>query len=116
MTRKRMLLLSVLLILGLIIGGCAAPAASPSGATSEEPAATEAVAEEAAPAGPFEPLVYAAENCDYGGLFKSMEAVDEQTVKFTLCYPDVAFPAKVPSRPLPSTTPTTWKPPAAAAT
>jgi len=93
MTRKRMLLLSVLLILGLVIGGCAAPA-SPSGATSEEPAATEAAAE-AAPAGPFEPMVYAAENCDYGGLFKSMEAVDEQTVKFTLCYPDVAFPAKV---------------------
>lgn len=93
MTRKRMLLLSVLLILGLVIGGCTAPA-SPSGATSEEPAATEAPAA-AAPAGPFEPMVYAAENCDYGGLFKSMEAVDEQTVKFTLCYPDVAFPAKV---------------------
>ena len=40
-------------------------------------------------------MVYAAENCDYGGLFKSMEAVDEKTVKFTLCYPDVAFPSKV---------------------
>jgi peptide/nickel transport system substrate-binding protein len=45
-------------------------------------------------AGPFEPMVMAAENCDYGGVFKSMEAVDELTVKFTLCYPDVAFPAK----------------------
>ena len=90
--RKSLFLLSVVLMLGLIVGGCAAPAAP--GAASEEPAATEAVAEEAAPAGPFEPLVYAAENCDYGGLFKSMEAVDELTVKFTLCYPDVAFPAK----------------------
>jgi ABC-type transport system substrate-binding protein len=90
--RKSLFLLSVVLMLGLIVGGCAAPAAP--GAASEQPAATEAPAEEAAPAGPFEPMVYAAENCDYGGLFKSMEAVDELTVKFTLCYPDVAFPAK----------------------
>jgi ABC-type transport system substrate-binding protein len=36
-----------------------------------------------------------APNCDYGGQFKSIEAVDEFTVKFTLCAPDVAFPAKV---------------------
>jgi peptide/nickel transport system substrate-binding protein len=90
--RKSIFLLSVVLILGLVIGGCVAPT-SP-GAAPEQPAATEAAAEEAAPAGPFEPMVYAAENCDYGGLFKSMEAVDEKTVKFTLCYPDVAFPAK----------------------
>ncbi len=89
--RKSLFLLSVVLILGLIVGGCAAPAGP--GAAPEQ-AATEAAAEEAAPAGPFEPMVYAAENCDYGGLFKSMEAVDEKTVKFTLCYPDVAFPAK----------------------
>jgi peptide/nickel transport system substrate-binding protein len=90
--RKSIFLLSVVLILGLVIGGCVAPT-SP-GAAPEQPAATEAAAEEAAPAGPFEPMVYAAENCDYGGLFKSMEAVDEKTVKFTLCYPDVAFPVQ----------------------
>ncbi len=36
-----------------------------------------------------------APNCDYGGEFKSIEAVDEKTVKFTLCYPDPAFPMKV---------------------
>lgn len=91
--RKSLFLLSVVLILGLIVGGCTAPAAP--GAAPEQAAATEAAAEEAAPAGPFEPMVYAAENCDYGGVFKSMEAVDEKTVKFSLCYPDVAFPAKV---------------------
>ena len=38
---------------------------------------------------------YAAANCDYGGELKSIEAVDDSTVKFTLCQPDVAFPSKV---------------------
>ncbi|MCO5210919.1 MAG: ABC transporter substrate-binding protein [Caldilinea sp.] len=90
MTRKLTLLLSVMLILGLVLGGCAAPAGT-TGTTAEQPEA----ATEAAPAGPFEPMVMAAENCDYGGEFKSMEAVDEKTVKFTLCYPDPAFPSKV---------------------
>jgi ABC-type transport system substrate-binding protein len=34
-------------------------------------------------------------DCEYGGLFKSIEAVDDMTVKFSLCSPDVAFPSKV---------------------
>jgi peptide/nickel transport system substrate-binding protein len=89
-TRKISLIISVLMIIGLL-AGCAAPAGTGTTA-AEEPVATEAAVAE--PAGPFEPLVMAAENCDYGGVFKSMEAVDELTVKFTLCYPDVAFPAK----------------------
>ena len=38
---------------------------------------------------------YEAPNCDYGGEFLKMEAVDELTVRFTLCAPDVAFPSKV---------------------
>ncbi len=42
----------------------------------------------------FEPMVYAAESCDYGGQVKSIEAVDELTVKFTFCFPDPAFPSK----------------------
>jgi ABC-type transport system substrate-binding protein len=36
-----------------------------------------------------------APDCDYGGNFHSVEAVDDLTVKFTLCTPDPAFPAKV---------------------
>mgnify|MGYP000185605744 CR=1 FL=1 len=40
-------------------------------------------------------LTYAATSCDYGGGFQSIEAVDELTVRFTLCTPDPAFPAKV---------------------
>ncbi len=33
--------------------------------------------------------------CAYGGEFKSIEAVDDSTVKFTLCAADVAFPSKM---------------------
>ena len=96
-SRKLALLLSVVMLVGLI-AGCAAPAA-PASAPAAEPAtataeATEAAAE-AAPAGPFEPMSLAADSCDYGGEFKSIEAVDATTAKFTLCYPDPAFPSKV---------------------
>jgi ABC-type transport system substrate-binding protein len=35
--------------------------------------------------------------CEYGGEIKSIEAVDDLTVKFSLCYPDVAFPSKLAS-------------------
>jgi peptide/nickel transport system substrate-binding protein len=57
-----------------------------------------AVAAVAVPSGAkaqgFEGMTYSAENCDYGGEFLSIEAVDEYTVRFTLCYPDPAFPSK----------------------
>jgi ABC-type transport system substrate-binding protein len=36
-----------------------------------------------------------AKDCSYGGEFKSIEAVDANTVKFTMCYPDPAFLVKV---------------------
>jgi peptide/nickel transport system substrate-binding protein len=39
-------------------------------------------------------LSFEAPNCDYGGLIRSIEAVDEMTVRFTFCRPDPAFPAK----------------------
>jgi len=41
-----------------------------------------------------EPLSVAAPSCDYGGKIASIEAVDEFTVKFTMCSPDPAFPQK----------------------
>ena len=43
----------------------------------------------------FEPLVLEAENCDYGGKIKSIEAVDELTVRFNLCKTDPAFLPKL---------------------
>ena len=50
---------------------------------------------EAGEAGEEALMVVEAPNCDYGGEFLKMEAVDELTVRFTLCAPDVAFPSKV---------------------
>ena len=102
MTHHRRLLqvLALMAILAMVFSACAAPVATPSTGSEAAPAeaaATEAPAEEAAPVeeGPFVPLSFAAPDCEYGGTFKSMEAVDQYTVKFTLCGPDVAFPAKV---------------------
>jgi ABC-type transport system substrate-binding protein len=40
-------------------------------------------------------LSMTAPDCTYGGEFKSIEAVDAKTVKFTLCASDPAFPSKV---------------------
>ncbi|HTX78768.1 MAG TPA: ABC transporter substrate-binding protein, partial [Longilinea sp.] len=45
----------------------------------------------------FQPLQVAASDCSYGGEIKSVEAVDQYTVRFTLCSADVAFPAKIAS-------------------
>ena len=36
-----------------------------------------------------------ANNCNYGGEIKAVEAVDEYTVRFQLCTPDSALPAKL---------------------
>ena len=67
-----------------------------------EPATTEGDAEpattdggDAEPSGDFVPASIAADNCDYGGSLSSIEALDELTVQFTLCAPDVAFESKV---------------------
>ncbi|RLC90286.1 MAG: peptide ABC transporter substrate-binding protein, partial [Chloroflexi bacterium] len=57
---------------------------------TEEP--TEVVTEE--PVAAFEPMVVAAPDCDYGGLIKEIAALDENTVQFTMCVPDPAFPSK----------------------
>jgi len=47
-------------------------------------------------AGPsYEGISLAAPDCDYGGTLKSIAALDELTVEFELCSPDVAFPSKV---------------------
>ena len=63
-------------------------------ATTAAPIATEQPTEAVTEA-PYVPMKVEAPNCDYGGEFLSIEAVDQQTVKFTLCYPDPAFASKV---------------------
>ena len=39
-------------------------------------------------------MVLTSPDCDYGGLFKEIAAVDASTVQFTMCVPDPAFPSK----------------------
>jgi peptide/nickel transport system substrate-binding protein len=74
MNKRRYTVLSLLLVAVMAV----AVVAVPSGAKAQG----------------FEPMSMSAESCDYGGEFLSIEAVDEYTVKFTLCYPDPAFPSK----------------------
>lgn len=44
---------------------------------------------------PFEPQSVSVDSCSYGGELKRVEAVDQYTVRFELCYPDSALPAKL---------------------
>jgi peptide/nickel transport system substrate-binding protein len=43
----------------------------------------------------FTSLSVQAPSCDYGGIIKSVEAVDQTTIRFTLCKSDPAFAAKI---------------------
>jgi ABC-type transport system substrate-binding protein len=101
--RNLFVLLSLLVIASLLSACGGAPATDVPVATEEAPpteppapteeaAATEAPTE--APAA-YDGMKTEAPDCDYGGEFKSIEAVDEFTVKFTLCAPDPAFLSKV---------------------
>jgi peptide/nickel transport system substrate-binding protein len=82
MSRKPIFVFVVLAVLfSMVLGACQPQAAPTPEATVEVMA--------------FEPMKVEAPNCDYGGLFKSMEAVDEFTVKFTMCVPDPAFLSKI---------------------
>ena len=74
---------SLLVLASMVLAACQ-PAA-------DEAAVVERAYEEIAYS---EPLSVAADSCDYGGKIKSIAAVDELTVEFTMCKPDPAFPAK----------------------
>ncbi|HUF40304.1 MAG TPA: hypothetical protein VMN57_17430, partial [Anaerolineales bacterium] len=75
-------LLAALLMAAFVLAACqpAAPEAT------EAPEPTEAMVEPTEEMA-FEPMSLAADSCDYGGKISSVEAVDELTVKFTLCKP-----------------------------
>ncbi len=76
-----------------------APAATEAPKATEAPAATEAPKATEAPAAMAGDKMIAAADCTYGGTMKSIEAVDDMTVKFTLCAPDPAFPFKIAGDP-----------------
>ncbi len=104
MKRNLFALLSLLVLGSMIMAACGggAPAATQASAT-QAPATQAATQPPAGQAGPYDsvkeepfaPTKVEAPNCDYGGEMKTIEAVDEFTVKFTLCYPDGAFLSKV---------------------
>jgi peptide/nickel transport system substrate-binding protein len=105
LTRKLWSLLSVLMVLALLVAACA-PAATPAPTQAPAPTAapkpTDVPATEAPKATDVPPTAAPmaelakkeAPKCDAGEM-KTIEAVDEKTVKFTLCTPDPAFPAKI---------------------
>ncbi len=84
-------LLTMALLFTIVITSCQ-PTAEATEVQSEAPAAVE---ETVAAETVFKPMKVEAENCDYGGELKSIEAVDQYTVKFSLCYPDPALPGKM---------------------
>ncbi len=97
MKRNLSVLLSLVVLASMMLAACGGGAATeaPAVATEAPAVATEApaVATEAPVA--YEGMMVEAPDCEYGGEFKSIEAVDESTVKITLCVPDPAFPSKI---------------------
>lgn len=101
MKRNLSVLLSLVVLASVVLAACGggAPATEAPAAATEAPAvATEAPAATEAPVANQAVVTdtsYSATDCEYGGEFKSIEAVDDMTVKITLCVPDPAFPSKI---------------------
>ena len=74
----RYIMFTAFLVLSLVLGGC--QAINPY---------------DVQPVDVYTAQKVSAPNCDYGGEFRSIEAVDRYTVKITLCYPDAALPSKL---------------------
>ncbi|MCE5207253.1 MAG: ABC transporter substrate-binding protein [Chloroflexi bacterium] len=68
---------------------------APTEAPAEVVAPTEVPPTEAPVVAAYETVKYEAPDCEYGGNMKSMESIDQYTVKFAFCNPDPAFMAKV---------------------
>lgn len=96
MKRNLSVLLSLVVLASMMLAACGGGAATEAPAVATEAPAVEApAAATEAPMAAYEGLMVEAPDCEYGGEFKSIEAVDEFTVKITLCVPDPAFPSKI---------------------
>lgn len=110
MKRNLYVLLSLLVLASMALSACGGQAATE--APSTEAPATEVPATEPATAAPteapveptpipdvpiatFDGKTLSVPDCDYGGIFKSIEATDQYTVTFNLCKPDPAFLTKI---------------------
>jgi peptide/nickel transport system substrate-binding protein len=95
--RTVFVLLTMLAFASFVLAACGTPATAVP-ATGAPPVEQPTVAPTEAPtAVPFVGEKLEAPDCNYGGNFKSIEAVDQYTVKFTYCAPDPAFLAKIAS-------------------
>jgi peptide/nickel transport system substrate-binding protein len=95
--RNLSVLLSLVVFASILLAACGGGVATeaPAVATEAPAVATEAPAVATEAPAAYEGMMVEAPNCDYGGEIKSMEAVDELTVKITLCVPDPAVPSKI---------------------
>ncbi len=97
MKRNISILFTMLAFASFVLAACGTPATAVP-ATGAPPVEQPTVAPTEAPtAVPFVGEKLEAPDCNYGGNFKSIEAVDQYTVKFTYCAPDPAFLAKIAS-------------------
>jgi len=79
-------LMSLIVLVSLVLSSCGTPQ------STEAPATPVPVEPEPEAVG----LTVSSDNgCDYGGKIREIVAVDELTVKFSLCKPDPAFMAKI---------------------
>jgi len=88
MERKSLLtaVMSLIVLVSLVLSACGTP----------EPTEAPATPVPAEPEPEVVDVTVSSENgCDYGGKIQEIVAVDELTVKFSLCKPDPAFMAKV---------------------
>jgi ABC-type transport system substrate-binding protein len=102
--KKLFVILAILVMVSMVMAACAPAAEEPveepaAEEPMEEPAEEEPMEEPAEEEPMEEPMAFEgkmveAPSCDYGGKIKSIKAVDEFTVEFTMCKPDPAFPAK----------------------
>lgn len=108
-TRKLWALMSLLVVVAMVFAACQPPQAP----ATPQPTAVPAKPTQPPPPPPTQPPAQptpmpqpteapkpqfaskSAPDCSYGGEMKSIEALDEKTVKFTLCTPDPAFPSKI---------------------
>lgn len=84
--------IGLLVLVSMVLAGCAQATPTEAPAVTEAPATAAPVVTEAPP--PYAGLS-ASGDCANGTLIKSVEAVDEFTVKFTMCVPDPSFLSKI---------------------
>jgi peptide/nickel transport system substrate-binding protein len=88
------ILLTVLVVVSMLLAACGKATEAPAPVEEPAPAEEPAPVEEEPAAPPYEGMSLAAPDCDYGGMIKEIAALDEFTVRFTMCVSDPAFLSK----------------------